>query len=49
VVTADKALLEILQESPPYAPCSLPEGRLVPLVHQVAIPLEMLNDSHKAT
>jgi hypothetical protein len=30
VITADKALLEILEECRPYAPCKLPEGRLVP-------------------
>jgi hypothetical protein len=30
VVTADKALLDILEECRPYAPCKLPEGRLVP-------------------
>lgn len=30
VVTADKALIEILEECRPYAPCRLPEGRLIP-------------------
>jgi hypothetical protein len=30
VITADKALLEILEECRPYAPCQLPEGKLVP-------------------
>jgi hypothetical protein len=30
VITADKALLEILDEFRPYAPCQLPEGKLVP-------------------
>lgn len=29
VVTADKALLEILEECRPYAPCQLPEGKLI--------------------
>jgi hypothetical protein len=29
VITADKALLEILEECRPYAPCDLPEGKLV--------------------
>lgn len=28
VITADKALLEILEEYRPYAPCRLPEGCL---------------------
>lgn len=30
VITADKALLEILEECRPYAPCQLPEGKLIP-------------------
>jgi hypothetical protein len=30
VITADRALLEILEECRPYAPCQLPEGKLVP-------------------
>lgn len=30
VITADKALLDILDECRPYAPCLLPEGQLVP-------------------
>ena len=30
VITADKVLLEILEECRPYAPCHLPEGKLVP-------------------
>jgi hypothetical protein len=30
VITADKTLIEILEECRPYAPCRLPEGRLVP-------------------
>jgi hypothetical protein len=30
VITADKALLEILEECRPYAPCRLPQGELVP-------------------
>jgi hypothetical protein len=30
VVTADRALLDILEECRPYAPCRLPEGELVP-------------------
>lgn len=30
VITADKALLEILEECWPYASASLPEGKLVP-------------------
>jgi hypothetical protein len=30
VRTADRALLEILEECRPYAPCQLPEGKLVP-------------------
>jgi hypothetical protein len=30
VITADKALIEILEECRPYAPCRLPEGRVVP-------------------
>lgn len=30
VITADKALLEILEECRPYAPCQLPDGKLVP-------------------
>ena len=29
VITADKALLEILEECRPYAPCELPDGILV--------------------
>jgi hypothetical protein len=29
VITADKALLEILEECRPYAPCELPDGKLV--------------------
>ena len=30
VITADKALIEILEECRPYAPCQLPDGKLVP-------------------
>jgi hypothetical protein len=30
VITADKALLEILDECRPYAPCRLPDGKLIP-------------------
>ena len=30
VITADKALLDILDECRPYAPCPLPDGKLVP-------------------
>jgi hypothetical protein len=30
VITADKALLDILEECRPYAPCQLPEGKIVP-------------------
>ena len=30
VITADKALLEILDECRPYAPCQLPDGKLIP-------------------
>jgi hypothetical protein len=30
VITADKALIEILEECRPYAPCPLPEGKLLP-------------------
>jgi hypothetical protein len=30
VITADRALLDILDECRPYAPCQLPEGQLVP-------------------
>jgi hypothetical protein len=30
VITADKALLDILEECRPYAPCPLPDGELVP-------------------
>jgi len=30
VITADKALIDILEECRPYAPCPLPEGKLVP-------------------
>lgn len=30
VISADKAFLEILEECRPFAPCSLPVGRLVP-------------------
>jgi hypothetical protein len=30
VITADKALIEILNDCRPYAPCTLPEGTLVP-------------------
>jgi len=30
VITADKALIEILEECRPYAPCELPDGKLVP-------------------
>jgi hypothetical protein len=30
VITADKALLAILEECRPYAPCPLPDGKLVP-------------------
>jgi hypothetical protein len=30
VITADKALLDILEECRPYAPCGLPDGYLVP-------------------
>ena len=29
VVTADKALIDILEECRPYAPCKLPEGKVV--------------------
>jgi hypothetical protein len=29
VVTADKALIDILEECRPYAPCQLPDGKLV--------------------
>jgi hypothetical protein len=29
VVTADKALLDILEECRPYAPCRLPDGHLI--------------------
>lgn len=29
VVTADKALIEILEECRPYAPCELPDGKLI--------------------
>ncbi len=29
VITADKALLDILEECRPYAPCGLPEGKLI--------------------
>jgi hypothetical protein len=29
LVTADKALIDILEECRPYAPCQLPEGKLV--------------------
>lgn len=31
VITADRALIEILEECRPYAPCRLPEGRVVPV------------------
>jgi len=30
VITADKALIEILEECRPYAPCHLPDGKLLP-------------------
>jgi hypothetical protein len=30
VITADKALLDILEKCRPYAPCPLPKGELVP-------------------
>jgi hypothetical protein len=30
VITADKALLDILKECRPYAPCRLPDGKLIP-------------------
>ena len=30
VITADKALLDILEECRPYAPCRLPDGKLIP-------------------
>lgn len=30
VITADKALVDILEECRPYSPCKLPEGKLVP-------------------
>jgi hypothetical protein len=30
VVTGDRALLEILDECRPYAPCKLPDGKLIP-------------------
>lgn len=30
VITADRALLQILDECRPYAPCQLPEGKIVP-------------------
>jgi hypothetical protein len=30
VITADKGLIEILEECRPYAPCQLPDGKLVP-------------------
>ena len=34
VITADKALLEILEESRPCAPCPLPSGYFVPPVRE---------------
>lgn len=30
VISADKALIDILEECRPYAPCDLPEGRVIP-------------------
>ena len=30
VITADKALLEMLEECRSYAPCKLPDGKLIP-------------------
>jgi len=30
VITADKALIEVLEECRPYAPCQLPDGKLLP-------------------
>jgi hypothetical protein len=30
VITADRALLDILEECRPYAPCRLPDGKLIP-------------------
>ena len=39
VITADKALLEILDECRPYAPCALPAGKLVPSGKQGVIEL----------
>jgi hypothetical protein len=30
LITADRALIEILEECRPYAPCRLPDGKLVP-------------------
>jgi hypothetical protein len=43
VITADTALLEILEECRPYAPCPLPEGKLVPAgAHGVANLLAVL-------
>lgn len=30
VITADKALLDILEECRPFAPCQLPKGKLIP-------------------
>ena len=48
VITADKALLEILEECRLYAPCSLPEGKLVPAgAPGVAELLRILEDSRK--
>jgi len=46
VVTADKALIGILEECRPYAPFKLPEGKLLPADRPgVAILLEMLETS----
>lgn len=39
VLTADKALLDILEECRPFAPCALPDGKLVPAGERGAIEL----------
>jgi hypothetical protein len=49
-VTADKTLMEILEECRPYAPCQLPEGELVPAgAAGVSKLLELLGDSSQQT
>jgi hypothetical protein len=44
VITADRILIEILEECRPYAPCQLPVGKLVPAgAVGVAALLELLD------